>query len=240
MKKILLSVFVASLILVLVFALAGCEHEHEWGEWKTTKEPTCTEKGVQERVCKCGEKETKDVEALGHTEVVDAAVAPSCTETGLTEGKHCSVCNKMLVAQETVEALGHNYLVVSLENDGVAGSSITYNCQNCDSSYDQIIEEISVSVKLDGMSSATINGYGSYTKYYVAAANGGYGDYHYKYEVFSDSNSTVPMSHLTKGFSGDSEYAISYRGYMDAISGYVLQVTVIDEAGNQAVCRYTI
>ena len=210
------------------------------GEWKTTKEPTCTEKGVQEKVCKCGEKETKDVEALGHTEVIDAAVAPTCTETGLTEGKHCSVCNKTLVTQETVEALGHNYLVVSLENDGVAGSSITYNCQNCDSSYDQIIEEISVSVKLDGMSSATINGYGSYTKYYMAAANGGYGDYQYKYEVFSDSNSTVPMSHLTKGFSGDSEYAISYRGYMDAISGYVLQVTVIDEAGNKAVCRYTI
>ena len=46
-----------------------------------------------------------------HTEVVDKAVAPSCTETGLTEGKHCSVCNKVLVAQEEVAAKGHTEVV---------------------------------------------------------------------------------------------------------------------------------
>ncbi|MBQ2895073.1 MAG: hypothetical protein IJE26_00005, partial [Oscillospiraceae bacterium] len=28
----------------------------------------------------------------GHKEVTDAAAAPTCTESGLTEGKHCSVC----------------------------------------------------------------------------------------------------------------------------------------------------
>ncbi|MBQ8523880.1 MAG: S-layer homology domain-containing protein, partial [Clostridia bacterium] len=40
-------------------------------------------------------------------EVTLEAVAPTCTETGLTEGKKCSVCGEILVAQETVEALGH-------------------------------------------------------------------------------------------------------------------------------------
>ncbi|MBQ3375935.1 MAG: cell wall-binding repeat-containing protein [Erysipelotrichaceae bacterium] len=40
---------------------------HSWGEWGVTKEPTCTEKGTEERVCsRCGETETQDINPLGH------------------------------------------------------------------------------------------------------------------------------------------------------------------------------
>ena len=42
-----------------------------------------------------------------HTVVIDAAVAATCTETGLTEGSHCATCNAVIKAQEIVPALGH-------------------------------------------------------------------------------------------------------------------------------------
>ncbi|MBQ2927320.1 MAG: leucine-rich repeat protein [Oscillospiraceae bacterium] len=77
------------------------------------KAPTCTETGSDDTVIHCADcgeeigRTSKEVAALGHTEVKDPAVHPTCTEPGLTEGKHCSVCEEVLVAQTEVVALGH-------------------------------------------------------------------------------------------------------------------------------------
>ena len=48
-----------------------------------------------------------------HTEVVDAAVDATCTATGLTEGKHCSVCGEITVAQREVALKDHTAEVVA-------------------------------------------------------------------------------------------------------------------------------
>ena len=42
----------------------------------------------------------------GHTEVIDVAISATCTQPGKTEGKHCSVCGFVIVAQVEIPA-GH-------------------------------------------------------------------------------------------------------------------------------------
>ena len=75
-----------------------------------TTEPTCTEQGYTLYCCHCEDFYIDNyVDALGHKEVINSAVAPTCNETGKTQGKYCSVCNEVLIAQETVEAIGHDF-----------------------------------------------------------------------------------------------------------------------------------
>ena len=83
-------------------------HIHRYTE--TVTEPTCTEKGYTTYTCICGSSYVANyVDALGHTEVVDPAVAATCEKTGLTEGKHCSVCNEVLVAQKETPKTEHKF-----------------------------------------------------------------------------------------------------------------------------------
>ena len=72
--------------------------------------PTCTAEGYTTYTCSsCKHSYNADtVKANGHTEVKDKAVAATCTKTGLTEGKHCSVCGTVFTAQSVVPATGHN------------------------------------------------------------------------------------------------------------------------------------
>ncbi len=42
-----------------------------------------------------------------HTPIIDNAVLPSCSQSGLTEGKHCSVCGEVIVPQDKIPPLGH-------------------------------------------------------------------------------------------------------------------------------------
>ena len=67
--------------------------------------------------------------------MIDAAVDPTCTETGLTAGKHCSRCHAILVAQETVAALGHNYEAVVTAPTCTAAGYTTHTCSRCGDVY---------------------------------------------------------------------------------------------------------
>ncbi len=89
----------------------GCQHT--FGSWNTIKQATCKEEGKLVRTCsKCSETEESTVAKTDiHTEVIDAAVSATCTVDGKTEGKHCSVCGKTIIAQTVVKASGHTEVV---------------------------------------------------------------------------------------------------------------------------------
>ena len=83
---------------------------HDMGAWNTLREMTCTQDGQKRRDCsRCDFFETETVPMSGHREVYDEAKAPTCTETGLTEGKHCATCDEVLLKQEVLPVLGHTY-----------------------------------------------------------------------------------------------------------------------------------
>jgi len=109
---------------------------HDWDDGVVTP-ATCTEGGYTTYTCsRCGDSYTSDAtSALGHVEVNDDAVAPTCTTTGLTAGKHCSRCHAVLVQQEVVSALGHNYGSAVTPATCTEGGYTTYTCTRCGDTY---------------------------------------------------------------------------------------------------------
>ena len=77
------------------------------------KAPTCTTVGWEayEDCSKCTYSTYTEIPATGHTEATLPAVAATCTTSGLTEGKKCTTCNTVTVAQQTVNATGHSAVV---------------------------------------------------------------------------------------------------------------------------------
>lgn len=74
---------------------------HTWVKTAETAS-TCKTQGTITYTCECGQTKTeyKDLDSTNHEDVVkDAAVAATCTSTGLTAGSHCAACNTVIVAQ---------------------------------------------------------------------------------------------------------------------------------------------
>ena len=88
MKKVI-SMFV---IMLCIITLSACGKENKPTDSATSVGTESTNSEVAEHV---------------HTIVIDEAVAATCSAEGKTEGKHCSVCNEIIIAQETIEKLPH-------------------------------------------------------------------------------------------------------------------------------------
>ena len=93
-----------------------------------------------------------------HTIVTDAAVAATCTTTGLTAGTHCSKCNVVLTAQTVVAATGHSYTATSEPANCQNYELFHYTCSKCGDTYDISADELATwsETKPVGVSSSLI------------------------------------------------------------------------------------
>ncbi len=107
-KKTMLVCCFVGVIAIFIWILVGSiNHEHKFGEWKTVDDATCLSEGLEESSCKCGEKKTRTIAPLGHTEIIDEEIDPTCTTTGLSIGSHCTVCNQVFIEQRTLAMIDH-------------------------------------------------------------------------------------------------------------------------------------
>ncbi len=117
---------------------------HSWDKGEVTREPDCTEAGTRTYHCtadNCGGFKVEEIKVLGHDRVIDVAVPATCTSTGLTEGSHCSRCDKATTKQEIIEKLPHSWDEgdVTLEPTCVSEGKATFICLVCGGTEDRTL-----------------------------------------------------------------------------------------------------
>ena len=200
---------------------------HDYSDqWTIDEEADCVNDGSKSRHCsRCDAKtDVTVIEAKGHTEVVDKAVAATCTADGYTEGKHCSVCNAVIKAQEKIAATGHKYVETVVEPSYSNRGYTLYECSVCGYSYKDNYEEQLIVPAVTGFAS------GSQTKssavlgwdkvsgadgYAVELYTGGKWN-----EVFRTSDSSV-TSCTVGSLKADSIYTLRIRAFKDTDDGTV-------------------
>ncbi|MDY5872222.1 MAG: hypothetical protein SPJ57_03230, partial [Candidatus Methanomethylophilaceae archaeon] len=146
---------------------------------------------------------------LIHTEVVDAAKEPTCVDTGLTEGKHCSVCGVVIVKQTEIPALGHKMTetpakAATCTEDGTNGY---FTCDTCKKVYKDKDGKIETTVDAEvipalGHDVTKIDGQAA------TCTDAGWKDYYECSnckEYFADADATVEIADLAAWKVGDGK-----------------------------------
>lgn len=112
-KSVILFLAVIFTALVVVLFANSCkaedEHVHLFVDLRVVSDSTCAREGSALRTCtSCGTQELSPIAKKPHTEKVIPALAATCTDGGLTEGKICTVCGEIMVPQEEIRP-SHSY-----------------------------------------------------------------------------------------------------------------------------------
>ena len=119
------------------------KHDCE-GKYTVIEEPTCTEEGMEEKLCMiCGVTiDTRAIPAKGHTsDLWTVDIAPTCSSEGSRHG-HCTVCNEDVIEKiaKTDHMLGA-WTVVKAATCEAEGSE-ERACSHCSYKEEQSIEQL--------------------------------------------------------------------------------------------------
>lgn len=107
---------------------------HSFTKYVSDNNATCTKDGTKTAKCdRCGTKNTvaDNGSKRGHNIVVDKAVESTCSKEGLTEGKHCSVCGAVIVAQKSVAKKPHTLKTTTTKATMTKDGKIVASCTVC-------------------------------------------------------------------------------------------------------------
>lgn len=115
---------------------SSSRHKHSYGSWITIVTPTCTETGIEERYCECGERETRSIQALGHSFIdLDERNDPNyIPPTETTTGRRTRMCERCGIT-EIVDipriTVTHNYVEMLNRTDGDTPKTLYMQCTDC-------------------------------------------------------------------------------------------------------------
>lgn len=109
---------------------------HSFGKYVSDNNATCQSDGTKTAVCtRCSAKDTVTYSGSKkkHDPKFISGRAPTCTESGLTDGLVCSVCNTVLTEQKELEPLGHSFGKYVSDNNATCleDGTKTTACSRC-------------------------------------------------------------------------------------------------------------
>ena len=139
MKKSVLVLLLAAVMMLFAVSCAEEAHEHTWDEGKVTTPATCTDPGVKTYKCACGETKTEAIPALGHDYSTEWTIdtPATCTDPG-SKSHHCSRCTSKSDVTP-IEALGHDYSTewtIDTPATCTEPGSKSHHCSRCTSKSD--------------------------------------------------------------------------------------------------------
>ncbi len=127
MKKI----FTLFILILCIIPFTSCELSIKFDETVENADKPDSDDSKNPEDIANGDKDTS-IEHT-HTIVLDEAVEPTCTTTGLSEGSHCSSCDEIIKAQDVIPALGHDLVIDAsvLATKTTTGLTEGSHCKRC-------------------------------------------------------------------------------------------------------------